>query len=221
MKDKLKKGQAFIGKDNELYYYLGLNYNGDLFFTNLELWNENTQRYITSDPTFVKDILDTSSERIETCTWYYQSEKEFNDASLIEKIDRCIDIIRNYNTSDFKLLTQEFGPLVRGTAYNKEYNQVYTVIGFIVENSVYVDNKLYDNAQKGFFAIYHTNIENSVPLIFERGKTIKDNSFDGKYFIAGNNDEVKIEEVLCSQKDVKKCIEKVLKQLEKEEELSK
>ena len=53
--------------------------------------------------------------------------------------------------------------------------------------------------QKGFFAIYHSNCESSVPLIFERNYTEKDNSFDGKHFVAGNNDRVDIEDVICNK----------------------
>ena len=62
----------------------------------------------------------------------------------------------------------------------------------------YVDNEL-NAKQKGFFAIYHSNCENSVPLIFERNFSDKDNSFDGKHFVAGNNDRVDIEDIIMNK----------------------
>ena len=39
----------------------------------------------------------------------------------------------------------------------------------------------------------------TVPLIFERNFSEKDNSFDGKHFVAGNNDRVDIEEIICNK----------------------
>ena len=53
--------------------------------------------------------------------------------------------------------------------------------------------------QKVFFAIYHSNCENTVPLIFERNFSDKDNSFDGKHFVAGNDDRVDIEDIICNK----------------------
>ncbi len=53
--------------------------------------------------------------------------------------------------------------------------------------------------QKGFFAIYHSNCENTVSLIFERNFSDKDNSFDGKHFVAGNDDRVDIEDIICNK----------------------
>ena len=78
--------------------------------------------------------------------------------NLEEKIKRCLDIIKNSNTNDFELRPTEIGPLVRGQAYSKEFNQYYEVIGFIVDNNIYVDDNL-KSKQKGFFAIYHSNCE--------------------------------------------------------------
>ena len=124
--------------------------------------------------------------------------KELDNSSMEEKIKRCIDIIKNSNTNDFELRPTEVGPLVRGQAYSKEFNQYYEVIGFIVDNNIYVDDNL-KSKQKGFFAIYHSNCENTVPLIFERNFSEKDNSFDGKHFVAGNNDRVDIEETICNK----------------------
>ena len=119
--------------------------------------------------------------------------QELENDSMEEKIKRCLDIISNSNTSDFKLCPTKVGPLVRGQAYSKEFNQYYELVGFIIDNNVYVDNEL-KAKQKGFFAIYHSNCESSVPLIFERNFSDKDNSFNGKHFIAGNDDRVDIED---------------------------
>ena len=38
-----------------------------------------------------------------------------------------------------------------------------------------------------------------VPLIFERNFSDKDNSFDGKHFVAGNNDRVDIEDIIMNK----------------------
>ena len=119
-------------------------------------------------------------------------------ASTEEKIKRCLDIIENSNNNELELKPTDVGPLVRGQAYSKEFNQYYELIGFIVENNIYVDNSL-KAKQKGFFAIYHSNCENSVPLIFERNFSDRDNSFDGKFYLAGNDDKVDIKEVIMNK----------------------
>lgn len=198
LKDELKKGQAFIGLDDNKYYFLGYDYDDQIFFTTLDLWSDKEQSYMTKSNIFIKDVLDEKSNVIEDCTWYYQSMKELDNSTIEEKIKRCLDIIKNANTKDFELRPTEIGPLVRGQAYSKEFNQYYEVIGFIVDNNIYLDSDL-KAKQKGFFAIYHSNCENTVPLIFERNFSDRDNSFDGKHFIAGNDDKVDIENVVCSK----------------------
>lgn len=198
LKDKLKKGQAFIGIDDNKYYFLGFDYDNQVFFTTLDLWSEKEHSYIIKSNIFIKKILDEKSDIIENCSWYYQSMNELDNSSMEDKIKRCIDIIQNSNLNDFELRPIEIGPLVRGQAYSKQFNQYYEVIGFIVDNNVYVESNL-KSKQKGFFAIYHSNCESTVPLIFERNYNDSDNSFDGKYFVAGNDDKVYIEDVICDR----------------------
>ena len=198
LKDELRKGQAFIGVDDKKYYFLGFDYDDQIFFTNLDLWTDKEQSYMTKSNIFIKDVLDEKSEIIENSTWYYQSMKELDNSTMEEKIKRCLDIIKNSNTKEFELSPTEIGPLVRGQAYSKEFNQYYEVIGFIVDNNIYLDAEL-KAKQKGFFAIYHSNCESTVPLIFERNFSDKDNSFDGKHFVAGNDDRVDIEDVICNK----------------------
>ena len=82
----------------------------------------------------------------------------------------------------------------------QEYNQYYEVIGFIIDIDVYLDNEL-KSSQKGFFGIYHSNCSEYAPLIFERSLTEKDNSFNGRHFIAGNDDVIDVENILLD-KDV-------------------
>lgn len=195
LKDELKKGQAFIGLDDNKYYFLGYDYDNQIFFTNLDLWSDKEQSYMTKSNIFIKEVLDEKSKIIEDSTWYYQSMKELDNSTMEEKIKRCLDIIKNSNSKDFELRPTEIGPLVRGQAYSKEFNQYYEVIGFIVENNIYVDKDLKVN-QKGFFAIYHSNCESTVPLIFERNFSDRDNNFDGKHFVAGNDDRVDIEDII-------------------------
>jgi len=185
LKDKLKKGQAFLGVDDNKYYFLGFDYDDQIFFTTLDLWSDKEQGYMTKNNIFIKEVLEEKSDIIENCTWYYQSMRELDNASMEDKIKRCLDIIDNSNTRELKIKPTEIGPLVRGQAYSKEFNQYYEVIGFLVDNNIYVDNEL-KTKQKGFFAIYHSNCESTVPLIFERNFSDKDNSFDGKHFVAGN-----------------------------------
>ena len=195
LKDELKKGQAFIGLDDNKYYFLGYDYDDQIFFTNIDLWSDKEQSYMTKSNIFIKEVLDEKSKVIEDSTWYYQSMKELDNSTMEEKIKRCFDIIKNSNSKDFELRPTEIGPLVRGQAYSKEFNQYYEVIGFIVENNIYVDKDLKTN-QKGFFAIYHSNCESTVPLIFERNYSDRDNNFDGKHFVAGNDDRVDIEDII-------------------------
>ena len=195
LKDELKKGQAFIGLDDNKYYFLGYDYDDQVFFTNLDLWSDKEQSYMTKSNIFIKELLDEKSKVIEDSTWYYQSMKELDNSTMEEKIKRCLDIIKNSNSKDFELRPTEIGPLVRGRAYSKEFNQYYEVIGFVVENNIYVDKDLKTN-QKGFFAIYHSNCESTVPLIFERNYSDRDNNFDGKHFVAGNDDRVDIEDII-------------------------
>lgn len=198
LKDKLKKGQTFIGIDDNKYYFLGFDYDNQVFFTTLDLWSEKEHSYMIKSNIFIKKILDEKSDIIENCSWYYQSMNELDNSSMEDKIKRCIDIIQNSNLNDFELRPIEIGPLVRGQAYSKQFNQYYEVIGFIVDNNVYVESNL-KSKQKGFFAIYHSNCESTVPLIFERNYNDSDNSFDGKYFVAGNDDKVYIEDVICDR----------------------
>ena len=195
LKDELKKGQAFIGLDDNKYYFLGYDYDDQIFFTNLDLWSDKEQSYMTKSNIFIKEVLDEKSKVIEDSTWYYQSMKELDNSTMEEKIKRCFDIIKNSNSKDFELRPTEIGPLVRGQAYSKEFNQYYEVIGFIVDNNIYLDSEL-KSKQKGFFAIYHSNCESTVPLIFERNFSDRDNNFDGKHFVAGNDDRVDIEDII-------------------------
>lgn len=200
MKDKLKKGQAFIGIDDKKYYYLGLDYDNQIFYTTLDLWSDKEQGFMSKSNIFIKEVLDEKSDVIENATWYYQSMQELDDSTMEEKIKRCLDIIENSNSNGLELRPIEIGPLVRGQAYSKEFNQYYEVIGFIVDNNIYLDSEL-KSKQKGFFAIYHSNCESTVPLIFERNFSEKDNNFNGKHFVAGNDDRVDIEDIICN-KDV-------------------
>lgn len=197
MKDRLQKGQAFIGVDDNKYYYLGMNYDGQILFTNLDLWTDKDKKYIEKSNIFIKKILDEKSEIIENSAWYYQSKDELKQASVEELAKRCIDIINDSNTKEMRLEPVEFGSLVRGQAYSKDFNQFYEVIGFIVDNNIYIDNQL-KAKQKGFFSVYHSNCDN-VPLIFERNYSDEDNSFNGKHFVAGNNDRVDIVETLINK----------------------
>ena len=209
LKDELKKGQAFIGLDGNKYYFLGYDYDDQIFFTTLDLWSDKEQSYMTKSNIFIKEVLDEKSKVIEDCTWYYQSMKELDNSTMAEKIKRCLDIIQNSNSKEIELRPTEIGPLVRGQAYSKEFNQYYEVIGFIVDNNIYLDSDL-KAKQKGFFAIYHSNCENTVPLIFERNFSDKDNSFDGKHFLAGNDDRVDIEDIVCSKELVNSYMNEAL-----------
>lgn len=209
LKDELKKGQAFIGLDDNKYYFLGYDYDDQIFFTSLDLWSDKEQSYMTKSNIFIKEVLDERSKVIEDCTWYYQSMKELDNSTMEEKIKRCLDIIKNSNSKEIELRSTEIGPLVRGQAYSKEFNQYYEVIGFIVDNNIYLDSDL-KAKQKGFFAIYHSNCENTVPLIFERNFSDKDNSFDGKHFLAGNDDRVDIEDIVCSKELVNSYMNETL-----------
>ena len=208
MKDRFTKGQAFIGLDNNKYYFLGYDYDEQIFFTTLDLWSDKEQKYMIKNNLFVKEILDEKSELISNCTWYFQSMKELENSTMEEKIKRCLDIIKNSNIEGFELRPIAIGPLVRGQVYSKEFNQFYEVIGFIVDNNIYVDDE-FQTSQKGFFAIYHSNCENTVPLIFERSFD-DDNSFDSKRFVSGNNDKVDIEDIIYNQELVNSYIDSEL-----------
>ena len=211
MNDEIKKGQAFIGRDGNKYYYLGLDYNNQICFTTLDWWKEDEPKYQTDNPLFISEILDEISFTISDCTWYYQSMKELENATMKDKMKRCLDIIRNANNEHIELRTKEFGPLVRGQAYSEEYGHYYEVIGFIVDNDIYVDSNLKDR-QKGLFAIYHSNCESTVPLIFERAEKKEDNSFNGKHFIAGNNDKVYVTDIIYDMDEVNELLDEKQKQ---------
>ncbi|MBQ2639978.1 MAG: hypothetical protein IJF92_04415, partial [Bacilli bacterium] len=85
MKDELRKGQAFIGVDDNKYYFLGLDYDDQIFFTTLDLWSEKEQGYMSKSNIFIKEVLDEKSDLIENATWYYQSMKELDSSSMEEK----------------------------------------------------------------------------------------------------------------------------------------
>lgn len=221
MKDSIKKGQSFIGIDDKKYYFLGFDYNGQILFTSTDLWTDKEQQYIEQSPNFIKSVLDEQSEMFVNCPWYYQSLKELSDSTTEEKIKRCLDIIENSGIDDLTIKPIKIGALVRGQAYSKDLDQYYELIGFIVENNIYVKKSL-KAKEKGFFAIYHSNCDNSVPLIFDR-KDIND-IHEGKRFISGNNDVFNIEEVLMDEEKVKTYLNKtIIDRLEKnaENEMSK
>lgn len=205
MNDKLKKGQAFIGIDDNKYYYLGLDYNEQIMFTTEDLWTDVEQQYFVKNNLFIKQVLSEKSDIIENSTWYFQSLKELENTTTEEKVKRVIDIINNSNEHDFELMPIKIGPLVRCQAYSSENNQYYELIGFLVENKVFVDKK-FNSFEKGFFAIYHSNCDESVPLIFERGFKDSDNSFLGTSFVAGNNDRVDIKSTVIPKEEVNKHI---------------
>lgn len=214
MKDNLKKGQAFIGIDDNKYYFLGYDSDNQILFTTLDLWTDKEQKYMVKNNLFIKEILDEKNELIDNSTWYYQSIKELENATTNEKVKRCLDTIYNSNNDEIELRPISIGPLVRGQAYSNEYKQYYEVIGFLVENKIYVDNT-FKSYEKGFFSIYHSNCNENVPLIFERGYKDSDNSFIGKTFIASNNDRVDVKEEIISKElvrnelreDIKKILE--------------
>ena len=52
MKNKLKKGQAFIGIDDNKYYFLGYDYDGQIMFTDLYLWTDKNQKYVVKNNLF-------------------------------------------------------------------------------------------------------------------------------------------------------------------------
>jgi len=139
LKDDLKKGQAFIGIDDSKYYFLGYDYDNQIMFTNLDLWTDKEQKYIVKNNLFIKDILDEKSDLIEHSTWYYQSMRELEKSTNQEKVKRCLDIISNANTDEVELRPIKIGPLVRGQVYSSEFNQYYEVIGYLVENKIYID----------------------------------------------------------------------------------
>lgn len=198
MKDKLIKGQAFIGLDDNKYYFLGLDYDEQVLFTTLDLWTEKEQKYMEKSNLFIKEVLNEKSDLIEDCTWYFQSMQELESSSTEEKIKRCLDIIKNSNNDDIELKPISVGPLVEGQAFSYDHNQYYKVIGFIVDNEIYVDND-FKTRQKGFFAIYHSNCNDNCPLIFERSFSEQDNSFNGRFFLAGNDDKVDIKSIILSK----------------------
>ena len=57
LKDKLKKGQAFLGVDDNKYYFLGFDYDDQIFFTTLDLWSDKEQGYMTKNNIFIKLFL--------------------------------------------------------------------------------------------------------------------------------------------------------------------
>ena len=95
LKDEIKKGQAFIGVDDNKYYFLGFDFDNQILFTTLELWIDKEQSYITKSNIFIKEILEEKSKIIEDSTWYYQSLRELDNSLMEEKIKRCLDIIKN------------------------------------------------------------------------------------------------------------------------------
>ena len=199
--------------DDQKYYFLGYDYDEQVMFTNLDLWTDTEQKYIVKSNLFIKDILEEKSELIEDCAWYYQSMQELESSSIEDKIKRCFDIIEHSNTSEIELKPTKICDLVRGQAYDKELNQFYEVIGFIVENNIYLDGNLKAN-EKGFFSIYHSNCDESVPLIFERSFKDKKEDIIGKSFVAGNGDKVKVTELVIPSKKVNEYVDKT--RLEKE-----
>lgn len=81
---------------------MGFDYDDQIFFTTLDLWSDKEQGYMTKNNIFIKEVLEEKSDIIENCTWYYQSMRELDNASMEDKIKRCLDIIDNSNTRELK-----------------------------------------------------------------------------------------------------------------------
>ena len=64
LKDNLVKGQAFIGMDDEKYYFLGLDYDEQILFTNLDLWTDKEQKYMEKSNLFIKEVFVKQKEKI-------------------------------------------------------------------------------------------------------------------------------------------------------------
>ncbi|HPE14355.1 MAG TPA: hypothetical protein PLT65_00755 [Bacilli bacterium] len=202
MNENLKKGQMFIGFDNNKYYFLGYSNDNQIFFTNEELWSE--KKYLIRDTFFVKKVTDKFSDLIKRCTWYYQSKNELDRTPIYFKLRRCLDNISNSNNSEVELRPTKIGPLVRGQAYYKNLDQYYEVIGFLIECNIYVDKEI-NCRNVGMFSIYHSTCDEQAPLIFEI--PFDDNSWDGKTFINGYDDKVIIQEILLSKAEIDKEID--------------
>ena len=56
LKDELKKGQAFIGLDDNKYYFLGYDYDDQILFTNLDLCSDKEQSFMTKSNIFIKEV---------------------------------------------------------------------------------------------------------------------------------------------------------------------
>ncbi len=210
MKDNLKKGQAFIGIDDNKYYFLGYDSDNQILFTTLDLWTDKEQKYMVKSNLFIKEILDEKNDIIDNSTWFYQSIKELENSTTNEKVKRCLDLIYNSNNDEIELKPISIGPLVKGQAYSNEFKQYYEVIGFLVENKIYVDGE-FKSYEKGFFSIYHSKCNENVPLIFERGYRDSDNSFIGKSFIASNNDRVDVVDEIMSKELVRSELNEEIK----------
>lgn len=200
MSDKLKKGQAFIGIDGNKYYFLGLDYDGQFFFTTIDAWSNKQQEYYIKNNIFIDKILDEKSSVIEDCAWFYQSKQELEDSTLDEKLKRCLDIIKQSSTSEMEIHSTRIGSYVKGQAYSKQFDQYYEVIGFIIETHIYINNKI-NRREKGFFSIYHSNCDDGATLLFELNDK-NELGFDSNSFISSNGDKVDILEELLSKDEV-------------------
>ena len=148
--------------------------------------------------------------------YYYKTKNDVMSASLEDKIDTLLyvnakaceqslkNIIRSKNSSieDVKERNIKIGPLVSGEAYYHEMNHYYDVIGFLVESECQFNGartKTY-----GFRSIYFGKCHECAPVDFDDGYSLEPYGQIGN----GLGDHVEILDVLESDEDVQKCINK-------------
>lgn len=148
--------------------------------------------------------------------YYYKTKNDVMSSSLEDKVDTllyinsksCLQSMKNILRSkdntidDIKERNIKIGPLVYGEAYFHEVDEHYDVIGFLVESECQFKG---DRTKTfGFRSIYFGKCHDMAPVDFDDGYSLEPFGQIGN----GLGDHVEILEVLKTEEEVNKCIQK-------------
>lgn len=204
----IHKGQYFMGSNNQKYMFLSYK-NPNIIYCVDENFKD-TNEILLFDLDFIQTILDDYNEDIKKMSWYFESPEELENVTLKEKLD----VLITNTTNDFKSWEDELNDvlnldirikkicdLVKGKAHYSSTNQFYEIIGFIVETETY-ENKKKTEENKGIFAIYHSKCDELAPMTF----FYQDKKDKNRFYNKGTFDDVKVDEILISEKEINKFI---------------
>ena len=178
----LKKGQVFLGKDNQKYVFLGYQTKNRIYCLGKSFFHQD--EILVLDTKYVIKELEEKDSIVKTFPWLYEDLEEYNNSTLEDKLDTFFAnlnqeyIKRNEETKEIFHFKKIKG-LVRGQVLNQN-DEPFDVIGFVVESEIYKKNKKIKKCN-GFITIYHSKCDLLAPMNFLEEQTNK--YCNGDYYV--------------------------------------